>query len=150
MSEPRKAMEIIERDRRTMRNRALATRILYVLRDTLQIRHISQDIDPKELRIDFTDESLRAIAPLVESVDILESIIWASDGCVGHRQCAHSMEPWQRARTLLNPKWESETDPSAEQWPNITATSNCHFCGGYLTPTDTYSCPRCGWKVEAK
>ena len=31
----------------------------------------------------------------------LAAIIHASDQCRGHRECGHSMEPWQRARTLL-------------------------------------------------
>jgi hypothetical protein len=38
------------------------------------------------------------------SRDLLEAvrqILYASDGCVGHRECVHSMEPWRRARTLL-------------------------------------------------
>lgn len=26
----------------------------------------------------------------------------------------------------------------------------CFFCGFHLKPTDTYSCPQCGWKVEDK
>lgn len=144
--------ELIERDRRNMRQMALAHRIFRILRDTLQIQHVSKEIDNKDLHIDFTDASLRAIAPLVEAVDILEAIIWASDGCRGHRQCVHSMEPWQRARALLDRKWESETNPLAEQWPSTVAPSmsSCYFCAGPLTPTDTYSCPRCGWKVEAK
>lgn len=36
-----------------------------------------------------------------EAVTILRDIIYASDLCQGHRDCAHSMEPWQRARALL-------------------------------------------------
>ena len=59
-----------------------------------------------------TDEARReralVIAPLVEAVEILEAIIYASDGCVGHRQCTHSMEPWQRARAFLKGKWEAD------------------------------------------
>jgi hypothetical protein len=51
-----------------------------------------------------------------ELENVLEAIIFASDGCVGHRQCAHSMEPWQRARALLQGKWEVECDPRRE-WP---------------------------------
>jgi hypothetical protein len=62
-----------------------------------------------------TDETARVIAPLVEAVDILEAIIFASDGCQGHKGCIHSMEPWQRARALLRGKWEA--DESRGEWP---------------------------------
>ena len=31
----------------------------------------------------------------------LEAIIYASDNCQGHRNCNHSMEPWQNAQALL-------------------------------------------------
>jgi hypothetical protein len=31
----------------------------------------------------------------------LEAIIYASDQCRGHRDCGHSMEPWERARAIL-------------------------------------------------
>jgi hypothetical protein len=36
-----------------------------------------------------------------QALDILEAIIYASDGCQGHADCAHSMKPWQRARAFL-------------------------------------------------
>jgi hypothetical protein len=36
-----------------------------------------------------------------DAVAILRAIIDASDQCQGHRDCNHSMEPWQRARRLL-------------------------------------------------
>lgn len=35
---------------------------------------------------------------------ILRAIIYASDGCVGHRDCNHSIEPWKRARAYLEMK----------------------------------------------
>lgn len=36
----------------------------------------------------------------------LRDIIYASDGCVGHRECNHSIEPWKRARRLIGaPTW---------------------------------------------
>ncbi len=28
-----------------------------------------------------------------------------------------------------------------------TPEPNCSFCGFLLTPTDTFCCPACGWKV---
>jgi hypothetical protein len=45
------------------------------------------------------DEQIRDLAP--ELVAVIRAIIDASDGCVGHRQCAHSMKPWRDARRLL-------------------------------------------------
>ncbi len=107
----------IERDMRDNRKRALAHHIIRALKDTLIIRAISIDTNCDDVRVDYSDRSLEVIAPLIEAIDILEAIIWASDGCMGHRQCVHSMEPWQRARALLALKWEAETDPDVE-WPN--------------------------------
>ena len=40
-------------------------------------------------------------AALEAQREVIEAIINASDGCVGHRHCNHSMEPWQRARAIL-------------------------------------------------
>ena len=31
----------------------------------------------------------------------LRDIIYASDRCLGHRGCSHSMEPWKRARAFI-------------------------------------------------
>lgn len=36
-----------------------------------------------------------------ELLDIIRAIVYASDGCHGHRGCSHSMEPWQRARAVV-------------------------------------------------
>ena len=33
--------------------------------------------------------------------ELLEAIIYASDGCRGHAGCNHSMEPWRLARLAL-------------------------------------------------
>lgn len=46
----------------------------------------------------------------------LEDIIYASDGCHGHRGCNHSLEPWQRARRLLFPKLYVDEPQSADDW----------------------------------
>lgn len=100
---------------RTQRMHALAKRICHILVDTLQVRPRENDTD--DARVDFTDASLRVLAPLIEAIDILEAIVWASDGCVGHRDCAHSIEPWKRARALLAPKWRADTEPGAT-WPD--------------------------------
>jgi len=110
------SQQIIERDMRENRKRALAYRVLHTLSDTLDVRGLTPETNVDDVRVDFTDKSMAVIGPLVEAIDILEAIIWASDGCMGHRQCNHSMEPWQRARALLAPKWEADCDPRAE-WP---------------------------------
>jgi len=55
-----------------------------------------------------------------EAVDILEAIIFASDGCAGHKDCNHSMEPWQRARAYLQEyKWRND-DAAIRGTPRIT------------------------------
>jgi hypothetical protein len=51
---------------------------------------------------------------------LLEQIIYAGDGCQGHRDCNHSMEPWQKARGFLALP-QSQTDPP---------------------------CPSCGWAMS--
>ncbi len=108
-------IEILENDQRRMRREVLIRRVLHALRDTVQLRGVDSDFDDK--RVDFTDASARVIAPLAEAVEILEAIIFASDGCAGHRNCLHSMEPWQRARALLQGKWEADTGERRE-WPS--------------------------------
>jgi hypothetical protein len=45
-----------------------------------------------------------------EALEILEAIIYASDGCRGHAGCNHSMEPWRRARALLFPAGPTEAE----------------------------------------
>ena len=106
-------------DRQRIQMEALMRRVLDGLRQTVQVRPISVQAEPfvDQVHVDFTDKSARFIAPLVEAVDILEAIIFASDGCIGHRQCAHSMEPWQRARALLQGKWEAAQD--GRHWPEL-------------------------------
>jgi hypothetical protein len=107
----------IEDDSRRWRKEALLRRVLCGLESTIRLRHIDPDGPPlDDVRIEFTDLSARYLATLVEAVDILEAIIFASDGCVGHRHCQHSMEPWQRARALLRGKWDADEDPRSE-WP---------------------------------
>lgn len=47
------------------------------------------------------------IAVLQTQVAALEAavlaILYASDQCVGHRDCGHSMDPWKNARKLVVP-----------------------------------------------
>ena len=43
---------------------------------------------------------------LADQARVIEAIIYASDGCKGHRGCNHSMKPWQDARALI-----TETEP---------------------------------------
>jgi len=40
----------------------------------------------------------------------LEAIVYASDGCQGHRACNHSMVPWQTARALVQEFTAPERD----------------------------------------
>lgn len=106
-------------DQARLRREAFTRRVLDTLRETVQVVPLepweSADDFP-ETRVEMTDASARVIAPLLEAIDILEAIIWASDGCVWHRDCVHSMEPWQRARALLNGKWDADVNPDVE-WP---------------------------------
>jgi hypothetical protein len=94
-----------EADGERMRREVRTRRALHTLRETIRVypRTIEfQNIfDTPDVYLEMTSESVDVIAPLIEAFDILEQIIWASDGCVGHRDCVHSMEPWQRARVLL-------------------------------------------------
>lgn len=110
---------IAEKDQQRLRREVLIWRVLDTLRPTVELRGLTVETPIDDVHLDFTDASARVIAPLVEAVDILESIIFASDGCVGHRECAHSMEPWQRARALLEGKWHAET--YHETWPSSEA-----------------------------
>lgn len=105
-------------DRRNTRKEILMRRVLDLIRDTVQLEGVSVDTNVDDVRARMTDESARVIAPLIEAVQILEDIIFASDGCIGHKDCAHSMEPWQRARALLHGKWES--DVGHGEWPRIS------------------------------
>lgn len=94
-------------DRRDSRKKVLTRRVLHLLRDTVILEGVSADTKVEDVMARMSDDSAKVIAPLIEALDILEEIIWASDGCQGHAGCQHSMEPWQRARALLRPKWES-------------------------------------------
>lgn len=115
MSDP---MAIAAIDMGWHRREPLVRQILYVLRDTVELRGMRPETPVDEVRVDFTDASASVIAQLVEAVDILEAIIYASDGCRGHRDCAHSMEPWQRARALLKGKWDAYEN--GEHWPSVS------------------------------
>lgn len=104
-------------DQMDVRKQILMRRVAHLLEGTIQLQGVSVDTKTDEVMARFTDDSVRILAPLVEAVDILEAIIFASDGCVGHRNCAHSMEPWQRARALLQGKWESSE--RGGDWPAV-------------------------------
>lgn len=117
-------MEILAHDHARIRREAFIRSVLLELQRTVRMRPTEALTDKPLLQRDiaglmhteFTDASARVIAPLVEAVEILEAIIFASDGCMGHRDCAHSMEPWQRARALLQGKWDSYED--RRPWPS--------------------------------
>ena len=53
------------------------------------------------VRSKFDPLSIDEVEMLLEAAEVLKRIIYASDDCQGHRDCEHSMEPWQRARQLL-------------------------------------------------
>lgn len=108
----------IERDHNDMRRMVLTMRVLDGLLQTIQVQAVSPETNVDDVRAHFTDASARYIAPLIEAVHILEAIIFASDGCTGHRHCMHSMEPWQRARELLKGKWEADTG-ERRHWPDL-------------------------------
>lgn len=111
--------QIMLHDQARLRREAFMRRVIHTLRETVQVIPLERWEGPDDFpptRVEMTDASARVIAPLLEAVEILEAIIWASDGCVGHRQCVHSMEPWQRARDLLAGKWAAECDPDLT-WP---------------------------------
>jgi hypothetical protein len=118
----------IEDDRRMIQRRVLIMRVLNGLQCTIQLRGIKPETPVDDVRVDFTDESAKFIAPLVEAVEILEAIIFASGGCVGHRQCAHSIEPWQRARALFEDKWRSDNDPNLPRWPETRVHGPRCYC----------------------
>lgn len=107
----------ILRDQSRLRREVLIHHILHGLEHTIQLRGKTPETPIEDVHVDFTDKSVEFIAPLVEAIDILETIIFASDGCAGHKQCLHSMEPWQRARKLLEGKWRAAENH--EQWPAL-------------------------------
>ena len=113
-------MTQIQDEQHALRKQALVRRVLYTLRDTVQLYGLTPETPVDDVRVEFTDDSARIVASLVEAVDILESIIWASGGCQGHKHCAHSMEPWQRARALLAGKWQAYEDRT--EWPRAKSS----------------------------
>ena len=94
-------MQQIEQQRNRTRREATIRQILSALRPTIELRGMTPDTPVDDVRIEFTVASCAVVGPLAEAIEILEAILWASDGCVGHRDCTHSMEPWQRALALL-------------------------------------------------
>jgi hypothetical protein len=117
--------QIMLHDQARIRREVFMRRVLETLRQTIRVRPVDiPDVPLPTMYVEMTNESARVIGPLLEAVDILEAIIWASDGCQGHRHCAHSMEPWQRARALLAPKWQAEVDPMGERWPDPRAAAS--------------------------
>jgi hypothetical protein len=103
MSEPDMSHEHIALlDQARQRREVFTRRVLDTLRGTIRVRPVEiPDVPLPRMYLEMTDDSARAIAPLIDAVEILQEIIWTTDGCVGHRNCAHSMEPWQRARALI-------------------------------------------------
>lgn len=110
--------QIIELNHHRLKREAMTYRVLHILRDTVRVLPVEiPDVPLPTMYVEMTDQSAQVIAPLIEALDILEAIIWASDGCIGHRECNHSMEPWQRARALLAGKWQASEDHT--EWPTV-------------------------------
>jgi hypothetical protein len=55
----------------------------------------------------------RLVAEVRRSVEVIRAIIYASDHCQGHKDCAHSMSPWMDARELLY-EFENEQEALTE------------------------------------
>lgn len=73
---------------------------------------MSEDYDRLKAQKDAIEARQRSRGD--EALEILEAIIYASDGCRGHVYCNHSMEPWRLARLLLFPPVPS-TEPPREE-----------------------------------
>lgn len=134
--------QIALRDQARQRRDVFMRRVLDTLRGTIRVRPVDiPDVPLPQMYVEMTDETARAMAPLLEAVEILEAIIWASDGCAGHRDCNHSMEPWQRARALLAGKWNADAHPD-QTWPS--SFGDCVSCDGYiLDASEAPHCPTC-------
>lgn len=66
------------------------------------IAHVIDGDGPSDEELSKFDADLATLTAALEAHRaVLEAIIFASDQCKGHRDCGHSMEPWQRARALL-------------------------------------------------
>lgn len=133
---------VIIREQADIRREAFTRRLLHTLRETIEVVPMDPTEPVPRVRVEMTDASARTVAPLVEAIAILEAMIWASDGCAGHRDCAHSMEPWEKARTLLAGKWQADGPPYAP-WPN-PSLGDCLGCDGYiLAASEAPYCPTC-------
>lgn len=112
-------------DMNRQRKEAEMRRVLDRLHRTIQVQAMRPEDDEavQSARASFTTESMAVIAPLIEAADILWAIICASDGCAGHRNCIHSMEPWQRARDLLYRNAQRREDAA----PSPAETQKRHF-----------------------
>lgn len=91
--------QIISQAQARRRREMFARHVLHTLRETVQVIPLEpwEGVDDfPETRVEMTDASARVIAPLLEAVDILEAIIWASDGCAGHKHCNHSKRSTSR------------------------------------------------------
>lgn len=106
MSENESFEAKIARETAETRKAVAARRLADAVLRSLQKQPVKPDADPTEVRVVATDATVAVLAPYVEAVAALEAIIFASDGCQGHRDCNHSMEPWQRARAVLQGFWD--------------------------------------------
>jgi len=107
--------QIKERNR-DMRREFFVRRILDGLRDTVRVYSKTPETPVGDVDVAFTDKSAAYLAQVLEAVFILEDIVAESGGCVGHKDCAHSMEAFERARTLIHSKWQAD-HPDGRAWP---------------------------------
>ena len=64
-----------------IRKEALVRRVCHNLRATIKLYGITPETRVDDVRVEMTDASAAIIAQLVEAVDILDGILWASEGC---------------------------------------------------------------------
>jgi hypothetical protein len=95
-----------------LRREAMIRRVLDALRQTIQLQGMTPDTPVEDVRAYMTEDSVKVIAPFVEAFEILCEISYISDRwCRGHRDCAHSLEPWEQARALIR---RAREGPDAE------------------------------------
>lgn len=100
-------------DTARMRRDVAIRALVHAMRKTLRVRDVRADVDTEVenyTSIEATDKTVELLAPFVEAWEVMCQIVYASDGCVGHRGCAHSMEPWKRARALMMAEDERQCD----------------------------------------
>lgn len=91
----------IAKEQKDLRRHVRMMRLCDAIRDTVQVWPETPDTRVDDVHVVLTNRTSEVLAPFVSAVEILRDIIYASDGCMGHRLCEHSMEPWTQARALI-------------------------------------------------